>query len=537
VAKGEGRPAFGITETNHRWWAVGAMCLALSMIMIDTTAINVALPAIQQSLQTSAVTLQWIVNGYTLSLAVLLVTGGRLGDLFGRRRLFLVGVAIFAAASTAIGFSPSANWAVAWRIVQGLGAALLMPATLSIITNMFPVSERGKAIGIWTGISGISLAIGPMAGGFLVENAGWRSIFFINPIVAVGALGVTLLTVRESRDEEAERTIDFLGLITISMGISALMVALMQLNNWHLGSTREIGLFALSAVSLTVFIAVELRHRAPMVDLRLFRSRTFVGAILVSFVALFALYGVMFFASLYMQNIRGYSPFQTGVRLLPAVVMVILSSPVSGWLTDRVGPRLPVIVGMAILSGALLWVSFVTIDSGYQRLFVGFAAMGLGIGLALPPMSTAAMNAVEDAKAGVASGVLTMGRMVGGAFGVATLGVLLIDLWGRKLNQLMPFLPPGAGLEIISRPPVPKSLEAFALPEQVYKGKEAFVYAYQHVMRLGAIMPAVGIPLAWTLLARRRTSTPEGALSETHTDVATAADTHADMATAAESQS
>jgi EmrB/QacA subfamily drug resistance transporter len=523
VTGGEGKRALPMGQANRRWWAVAAMCLALSMIMLDTTAINVALPAIQENLQTSTVMLQWIVNGYTLSLAVLLVTGGRLGDLFGRRRLFVVGVVIFAAASVAIGFSPSAIWAVAWRVAQGVGAALLMPATLSIITNMFAVAERGKAIGIWTGVSGVSLAIGPLAGGFLVENVGWRSIFFINPLVAAAALGVALSTVRESRDETATRTVDIPGLLAITVGLGALMVGLLQLNNWHLSSTREIGLFALSGVSLAVFVAVELRQRAPMVDFRLFRSRTFVGAVVVAFVAFFALYGVMFYASIYMQNVRGYSPFQTGVRFLPAIVMVIVVSPISGWLTDRIGPRALVSAGMVVISGALLWGSFVTIGSSYTRLFVCFAGVGLGVGLALPPMSTAAMNAVAESKAGVASGIMTMGRMVGGAFGVATLGVLLIDLWSRKLGQLMPFLPPGAGLEIVNKPPVPKSLEALALPEQIYKGKEAFVYAYQHTMRLGAILPAAGAVLAWTLFAGRRRIAAQSLHPEGHPEVARAA--------------
>jgi EmrB/QacA subfamily drug resistance transporter len=521
VTGGDGN-ALPMGQVNRRWWAVGAMCLALSMIMLDTTAINVALPAIQKNLQTSTVMLQWIVNGYTLSLAVLLVTGGRLGDLFGRRRLFVLGVVIFAAASAAIGLSPSATWMVAWRVVQGVGAALLMPATLSIITNMFTVAERGKAIGIWTGVSGVSLAIGPMAGGFLVENVGWRSIFFINPVVAVGALLVGLLTVRESRDESAPRTVDIPGLLAITIGLGALMVGLLQLNNWHLGSPRELGLFAFSAASLAVFAVVELHHRAPMVDFRLFRSRTFVGAVVVAFVAFFALYGLMFYASLFMQNVRGYSPFETGVRFLPAIVMVILVSPLSGWLTDRVGPRSLVTAGMVVIAGALLWGSFVTIHSGYLKLFICFAGVGFGVGLALPPMSTAAMNAVHESKAGVASGIMTMGRMVGGAFGVATLGVLVVDLWSKKLGQLMPFLPPGASLELVNKPPVSKTLEALALPEQIYDGKLAFVYAYQHTMRVGAILPALGAVLAWVLFAGRREKATEGAHSDGQLDVARA---------------
>jgi EmrB/QacA subfamily drug resistance transporter len=517
-----------LAMARRRRWAMGAMCLALSMIMLDMTAVNVALPAIQQSLQTSTVTLQWIVNGYTLSLAVLLVTGGRLGDLFGRRRLFIIGIVIFAAASAAIGFAPSALWTLAWRIVQGLGAALLMPATLSIITNMFAATERGRAIGIWTGVSAVSLAVGPMAGGLLVENVGWRSIFFINPFIAAGTVAVALRAVRESRDETAVRTVDIPGLIALTVGLGALMVGLVQVNNWHLTSTREIGLFALSLASLASFIVIEMHHRAPMVDFGLFRSRVFVGAIVMGFVAFFALFGVMLYSTLYMQNIRGYSPFQTGIRFLPAIVMVIVISPFSGRLADRVGPRLPVTVGMAVLAGSLLLGTLITVTSSYLILFMSLTALGLGVGLALPPLSTATMNSVGEAKAGVASGIMTMFRMVGGTLGAAIMGVLIVDLWSKKLGQLLPFLPPGAGLEIVNRPPTSKALEVFALPEQIYNGKEAFVYAYQHTVRLAAALPAVGALLAWILLARPQTVAAESPGSETKN--------HPDMATAAESQ-
>jgi EmrB/QacA subfamily drug resistance transporter len=492
-----------ITETNRRWWAVGAMCFALFMIMLDTTAVNVALPSIQRGLHAKTLTLQWIVNSYTLALAVLLVTGGRLGDLFGRRRCFLIGVTIFAIASCAIGISPSANWMVVWRAIQGIGAALLMPATLSVITELFPSDERGKAIGIWTGVSGVALAVGPMVGGLLVEDISWRAIFFLNILIAAGTIVVSLIVVQESRDETATRTVDVPGLLALTVGLTAMMVALVQSNNWHWGSTRELALLALAIVSLAVFALVETHHRAPMVDFGLFRSRTFVGAILVSFIAFFALFGLMFYMSLYMQNIRGYSPFQTGLRFLPAIVAMIFISPLSGWLADRVGPRPLVAGGMLTVAVALLWGSYVTISSSYMKMFVGFSLTGIGLGLALPPISTAAMNAVDQGKAGVASGILSMSRMVGGVFGVTGLGVIMISRWSDKLNHLMPFLPPGASLHMVNNPPTKLELE-LSTPELLYKGKEAFVYAYQHTMRLGAILPAVGALLAWALIAGRR---------------------------------
>src|SRR3982075_4309461 len=222
-----------MNDENRRWWALGAMCFALFMIMLDSTVVNVALPSIQRGLHASTASLEWTVNAYTLSFAVLLVTGGRLGDLFGRRRLFLAGVMIFAASSAAIGFSPNDTWLVAWRAVQGAGAALMMPATLSIITNAFPAEERGRAIGTWAGVSALALAIGPVLGGFLVQSGSWQAVFFINLPVAVAAVFVTLFAVVESRDETVARTVDLPGVATLTDGHVVLVLALIEGKRWH----------------------------------------------------------------------------------------------------------------------------------------------------------------------------------------------------------------------------------------------------------------------------------------------------------------
>lgn len=501
-----------MTDANRRWWAVGAMCAALFMTMLDTTAVNIALPSIQRSLGASTLTLQWIVNAYTLALAVMLVTAGRLGDLFGRRRLFVIGVILFAAASAAVGVSPSTTWMVSARAVQGIGAALLMPATLSIVTGLFAPEERGKAIGIWTGVSGMALAIGPLIGGFLSESVSWRAIFYVNLPIAVGTLLVTLLTVRESRDEEAERTVDVPGLLALTIGLTALLLALMNSITWHLGSPREIGLFVLAALSLTGFVVIERRRRVPMVDFAFFRSRTFLGASIVLFIATFALFGLMFFLSLYMQNIHNYTPLQTGVRFLPAMVMLIVVSPVAGRLTDRVGARPLIVIGLLLVAAALLWGSYVTVSSGYGKLFIGFLLIGTGMGLALPPTSVAAMNAIQQSKAGVGAGILSMSRMVGGIFGIAVLGTLMVDLTSRKLDQLMPWLPPGASTQMATNPPS-KLAQELAPAELLYNGHVAFVYGLQIGMRLGAILPLVGALLAWVLIARRQSPAEEGVIT------------------------
>jgi EmrB/QacA subfamily drug resistance transporter len=491
-----------MNEDNRRWWALGAMCFALFMIMLDNTAVNVALPSIQRGLHASTASLEWTVNAYTLSFAVLLVTGGRLGDLFGRRKVFLAGVIIFAGSSAAIGFSASDTWLVAWRAVQGSGAALMMPATLSIITNAFPPSERGKAIGTWAGVSAMALAIGPVVGGFLVEKVSWQSIFFLNLPVAVGAVVVALFAVCESRDETVERTVDVPGVLTLTIGLAALVLALVEGNTWHWSSGRELALYAIAVVGLTSFAVVELRRRVPMVDFSFFRSRTFLGANIVAFIVSFAMLAMFFFLALYMQNIRHYSPLQAGVRFLPSTLMIVLIAPIAGRLADRVGPRPLMTFGLLAVSGALFWQSQLTVSSSYEALLPGFVLMGIGMAFVMSPMSMAAMNAVEQTKAGVASGILSMSRMVGGTFGVAVLGAMVSTLGRSKIDQLLPAAPPAARERLAGS--LGSGGVLHGMPVQaIDASQQAFVYALQYGLRLGSAVALLGALLAWMLVGRR----------------------------------
>ena len=414
-----------LNDGNRRWWTLAAMCFALFMVMLDNTVVNVALPSIQRDLRTSIAGLEWTVNAYTLAFGVLLVTGGRLGDIFGRRRIFLAGVALFAVSSAFIGFSQSPAWLIAGRAAQGVGSALMMPATLSIITNAFPPHERGRAIGTWAGVSALALAIGPVLGGLLVEHVSWQSIFFINLPVAAGAVAVTLFATRESRDETVVPRVDVAGIAAITVGLTALTLALVEAPSWGWGSARILALLAVSAAGLLAFAHIERRVRVPMVDLRFFTSRTFFGANLVAFIVSFAMLGMFFFLTLYMQNVLDYSPLQAGIRFLPTTLMVIVVAPIAGRLTDSIGPRPLITAGLGLVGGSLLWQSFLTADSGYDFLLPGFVLMGIGIALVMSPMSTAAMNAVDQSKAGVASGILSMSRMVGGTLGVAVLGTFI----------------------------------------------------------------------------------------------------------------
>src|SRR5947199_10126684 len=244
---------FRLTEDNRKWWTLGAMCFALFMIMVDNTVVNVALPSIQRSLHTTLSNLEWTVNAYTLTFGVLLVTGGRAGDIFGRRRMFLFGVMLFAASSAAIGLAPTDSLLIAGRAVQGIGAAFMMPGTLSIISNTFPPEERGRAIGTWAGVSAMALAIGPVVGGFLVENVSWQSIFFLNLPVAALAVVVTLFAAPESRDESVERFVDVPGVATLSIGLAALVLALVEGNSWGWGSASIVALFATAVAALAAF--------------------------------------------------------------------------------------------------------------------------------------------------------------------------------------------------------------------------------------------------------------------------------------------
>jgi EmrB/QacA subfamily drug resistance transporter len=490
-----------ITDENRRWWTLGAMCFALFMIMLDNTVVNVALPSIQKDLHSSISGLEWTVNAYTLSFAVLLVTGGRLGDIFGRRRMFLFGVVVFGLSSAFIGFSQTEAWLVTGRAVQGIGAAFMMPATLSIITNAFPAHERGKAIGTWAGVSALALAIGPVVGGALVENVSWQSIFFLNVPVAAIAVFVTLAATRESRDETSTHHIDFPGVAAITVGLGAIVLALVEANSWGWGSPRILGLFGLGAASLIAFAIAETRVLEPMVDFGFFRSRSFLGANLVAFIVTFAMLAVFFFLALYMQNIKGYTPLQAGVRFLPTTVVIIVVAPIAGRLSDRIGPRPLMVMGLLLTAGSLFWQGHLKVDTSYGFLVGAFVLLGLGMGLVMSPMSTAAMNAVDRTKAGVASGIVSMSRMIGGTFGVAALGALITGLGKSKLDDTLPNVPAAQRQHLADALGAGGGTQAKGQIGDAVR--EAYVYALNNGLRIAAVVAATGAVVAWLLIADR----------------------------------
>ena len=493
-----------LNEENRRWWTLGAMCFALFMIMLDNTVVNVALPSIQDDLDSTLSGLEWTVNAYTLTFAVLLVTGGRLGDIFGRRLVFLCGVVVFALSSAAIGFAPTQGWLVAGRAVQGAGAAFMMPGTLSIISNAFPPEERGKAIGTWAGVSAVALAIGPVVGGALAEYVSWRAIFFLNLPVAAGAVAVTLFATRESRDETVSRAVDWAGIATLSLGLTALVVALVEGNAWGWGSPGVLALFAAAAAGLVAFALLEPRVRAPMVDFAFFRSSTFLGSSMVAFVVTFAMLAVFFFTALYMQNFLHYSALEAGVRFLPATALIIVTAPIAGRLADTVGPRRLMVTGLLFVAAALYVQTHISVGSGYDVLLPAFLLLGVGMGLVMSPMSTAAMNAVNPAKAGAASGILTMSRMVGGTFGVAAFGALFQHLTSGRLEETLA----GTGVTAAQRERIVENigsgtggqgipgLDPGAAGQVGAAVEEAFIHALSSGMWLGTGVALLGAAIA-----------------------------------------
>jgi EmrB/QacA subfamily drug resistance transporter len=414
-----------VAEENRKWWTLGAVAFGLFMIMLDNTVVNVALPTMEKDLHVSMARLEWVVVAYALTFAALLITGGKLGDLYGRRRLFVVGLVIFTASSLACGFATTAGFLIGARAVQGVGAALMNPATLSIITATFPPKERGQAIGIWAGVSALALAIGPLVGGVIVENINWNWIFFIN--VPVGALGIVAsrIFIKESRDTSHEQSLDLPGLATSALGLFSLSYALIEGNQQGWTSPEIISFFVAAVALLGAFVLVELWQRLPMLDLSLFRIGSFSGANTVAMLVSMGMFGVFFYVSLYIQNILGYSATQAGAMFLPMTMLIIVIAPIAGRLSDRVGSRWLMAGGMATVGISLLLYQRATVSSDFWTLLPAMVLGGVGMAMTMSPMTAAAMGSVPVDKAGVGSGVLNSFRQVGGSLGIALLGAIL----------------------------------------------------------------------------------------------------------------
>ena len=412
-------------EENKKWWTLAAVAFGLFMIMLDNTIVNVALPSIERDLHMSIASLEWVVTAYALTFAALLITGGKLGDYYGRRKMFTLGLAVFTLASLACGFAPNPGFLIAMRAVQGVGSALMNPATLSIITATFEPRERGRAIGIWAGVSAMALAIGPLLGGLIVDNLNWNWIFFVNVPVGVVGIVVSQLVIRESRDTSHEQSIDIPGLVTSGLGLLALCYALIEGNKHGWASAEIVGLFAASVVLIAAFVVLEMRQRLPMLDLSLFRIASFSGANTVALLVSLGMFGVFFYVSLYVQNILGYSPTKAGATFLPMTLLIIFIAPLAGNFSDKIGSRWLMGAGMTLLGLSLLLYLRVGVHSSYVSLLPQLLLGGVGMALTMSPMTSAAMASVPIDKAGVGSGVLNSFRQVGGSLGIALMGAIL----------------------------------------------------------------------------------------------------------------
>jgi EmrB/QacA subfamily drug resistance transporter len=412
-------------EENRKWWTLGAVAFGLFMIMLDNTVVFVALSSIQSDLHISQSELEWVVNGYALTFAVLMLTGGKLADMLGRRRIFIVGLTIFTASSLACGLATGAGFLIGARVVQGVGAALMNPATLSIITATFPPRQRGTAIGIWVGVSAMALAIGPLIGGILTEQINWSWIFFINVPVGIAGIVVSRLFIDETRDESEEQRLDLPGLISSAVGLFGLTYALIEGNNYGWGSPRILASFAVAVLGLATFVLLEHRQRVPMLDLSLFKNSTFAGANVTMLLVALAMFGVFFFNSLYLGQVLGYSPIQTGATFLPLTVLIVFVAPLAGRFSDTIGPRWLMGAGLVLLSASLLSFSTLGVDSSFWDIVPGLILGGFGMSLAMTPTTAAAMGSVPVDKAGVGSAVLNSMRQVGGSLGIALMGAIV----------------------------------------------------------------------------------------------------------------
>jgi EmrB/QacA subfamily drug resistance transporter len=395
--------------------------------MLDSTVVALALPAIRHDVGASSEGLQWVMNGYLLTIAVLVVTAGRLGDMFGRRRVFLIGMGVFAVGSVVSGAAGDQVALIVGRVLQGAGAAPMLSLSLALVCNVFPAKEQPRALGIWAAVSAVALAIGPLAGGLLIA-IDWRVIFWMNlPVSALG-IAITLAAAPESADPAAGNRIDWTGLAFLSAGLTAVILALVQARAWGAGAIAGLAVFG--ALCLFAFWRIEHRVRAPIVEFDLFRNGPYFGASAAAFALVGCYWAVMFFQPQYLQDVRGHSPILSGLMILPVTVPMVFVSPFSGRLIGRFGARRLMTTGMLCGSLGLLVLTRLTADSSYALLLVGYLLFGIALGLVYAPMSTAAMAAMPPQKAGIASGVLAMDRVLAGTVALAATGAVFHALLG-----------------------------------------------------------------------------------------------------------
>jgi EmrB/QacA subfamily drug resistance transporter len=414
------------SPATRRWLVLVIACLAQFMVVLDATVVNVALPSIQRGLQFSAANLQWVVNAYTLIFGGFLLLGGRAADLLGRRRLFIAGVVLFSIASLLNGIAPSSGMLIVGRGLQGLGGALVSPAALSIITTTFTeTGERTKALGVWSAIAAGGGAAGLLLGGVLTDIASWRWVFFVNVPVGLATVALALRFIPESRARLAHRTFDMAGAISVTAGLVVLVFAIVKAQAYGWGSPRTIGLLAAGAVLLAVFVAIERRSKAPLMRLSIFRVRTLAVADTVLLLVASGMFGMFFFASLYVQEILGYSPLQAGLAFLPVTAGIVVGAGLAQQLIRRIGVRNVALIGIVIASAGMLVLTQLPVHGTYVAdLLPGLLPMSIGMGLTFVPITLLGTGGVTGDDAGLASGLFNTAQQVGGSLGLAILSTL-----------------------------------------------------------------------------------------------------------------
>ena len=504
VAIRHGTAAQPCAASARRWVLIAAI-LGSGMAFIDGTVVNVALPAIQRDLDASVFEAQWVVESYALFLASLLLVGGSLGDRFGRRRVFALGVAVFGAASIACALSRDVQQLIAARALQGVGGALLVPGSLALISASYPEGERGRAIGTWSGFSGITAALGPVLGGYLVDHYSWAWAFIVNVPLALAALAIAWTRVPESRNPQASGTLDLRGALLATVGLGGVVYAFVEAPTQHWDSAPVAIAMVIGVAALIGFIVAERRSRAPMLPLRLFRNRNFAGANLLTLLLYAALGGGLFFLPLNLIQVQGWSATAAGAALLPFILIMFALSRWAGRLVDRVGPRLPLIVGP--LSAALGFAALALpgVDAGYWRdFFPAIAVLGFGMTVTVAPLTTTVMNAVGRDAAGTASGVNNAVSRVAGLLAIAIFGSLMAWAFDARLPEALQAanVPPDLAATVQAQR---AKLAAVELPAHVGEAAsvavrravgEAFVAGFRWIMVVSAVLALAGAAVA-----------------------------------------
>ena len=490
-----------------------ATILGSSMAFIDGTVVNVALPTLQRDFSASAAGVQWVVQAYSLFLAALILVGGSLGDHYGRRRVFAIGVVVFTIASIACGIAPNLPLLIAARALQGIGGALLVPGSLAIITAAFPAEERGRAIGTWSGFTAITSAIGPVLGGWMVENLSWRSVFLMNVPLAAVVLLVTLRYVPESRDDEAAGRLDWIGAGIVTIFLGALIYGLTEAAVSGFSNPLVLVLLATSAITAVAFVVVERRVANPMVPLVLFRSRTFSGTNLLTLFLYAALGGALYFFPFNLIQVQGYSSTAAGAALLPMILIMFGLSRWAGGLVGRYGARLPLTIGPLISGAGFLWFAVPGVGGSYwTTFFPAVLLLGFGMTVTVAPLTTAVMGAVENRHSGLASGINNAVSRAGGVIAIAAFGILMTSTFDRSLDADLrqQDLPAAAEREIAANRDqlagltVPAGLSDEQRAAVARDVDESFVSGFRLVMIVSAVMAFASGIAAWFTVSGRQ---------------------------------